>query len=206
MRLTILAAMAMYATLLTQARAELIAQFTLGTSTKSFVLIKAIVVCSQYPELNAKRLRGFLKEATGIQPDFHIQDGPFQFVDPAPNKERVQKMILVAAEQEPSQVVKECIQETVPFGEKVLRQVYDTWARIGGPLTADVPNSSILGPVKTSRHYSYVNDDNGKREWVIVTVASEFSSTPHEINSTMIGLFDLDQKVCQGNRFCLAED
>ncbi|AHD02892.1 hypothetical protein [Leisingera methylohalidivorans] len=198
--------MAMYATLLTQARAELTAQFTVGAGTKNLVLIKAIVVCSQYPELNARRLRGFLKEATGIRTDFFIQDGPFQFLDPAPNKERVQKMLLVAAEQEPSQLVKECVQETVPFGEKVFRQASDTWARIGKPLPANVPNSSIMGPVKTSRNYSYINDDSGKREWVIVTIASEFSGSPYEINNTMIGLFDLDHKVCQGNRFCLAED
>ncbi|WP_424978603.1 hypothetical protein [Leisingera sp. S232] len=206
MRLKVLTALAMWAAMATSPRAELTARFDL-----SGFRVGNIVVCSQYPQLNAERLKGFLKEAIRIRPEFRIMDGPHKFVPTDLARGPAPKLLLLAAEQEPNQLVKECVQETVPFGDKVFQQASKVWSGIGKPIDdglslGSVIDLSLLPPVSQAHSYSFVEDSNGRREWVIFTMAASGKGGPHAINNTMISVFGLDTDICQENSFCLTAE
>lgn len=206
MRFNVLAALAMFAAMVTPARAELVSQYKLSGGWT----IRAIIVCSQYPELNAERLSGFVKEATGTRIDVFFKDGPHQFPVINPKGDPIQKMILVAAGKDPGKSVVDCVRKTVSFGDKVFEQLSETWKGIGKPLPDEIPiNSNIrseLSPVFSASRYSSVDDLNGKPEWLVLTKADRSAGASHWVNRTMIDLFSLDPKTCERNSFCAVED
>lgn len=177
------------------ASAELIARLNFGGKD-----VDVLVLCSQHSEFNADRLRKFLRDATGIAHEFSILDGPVQFLPPDEDTEPASKVIVVLADGEPDQTLKQCVDETVSFGAAVFDNIGKARAALGKPpdLPTLAPEILQYGTVKFSASIEEVADT----EWTIYAAASALP-TPSAVNDVMTGLFGLDPGACSQNDFCL---
>lgn len=159
--------------------------------------ITLVVICSQYPELDADYVRRFLETRSGQKPPALIVDG----FDAAPktllDDPQAKKALLFAAGRQPDQKVMNCVRSGVSFDQLVFDLASKGWGEVGlrpddpkHPMH-DLPNPLLryYAPTNAVISFRYVADGN----WTVATTASAqpFSK---QIDSTLETWFNLDPR------------
>ncbi|WP_152002039.1 MULTISPECIES: hypothetical protein [Roseobacteraceae] len=164
-------------------------------SGAAFLGAENVVLCSDFAELNAPRLSLFLSELGGEVAAARVLDGPALL-----SKAEGFNVLFVVSGTEALEGTKECALATAPYGKAIAAEMNDTVQRLLSGF--EHPNPTInaaLGPTDWLSSYYYHESEN----WITVVVVMRTPSA-HQIDHTMIRLFDQPEDICVHNLACLS--
>lgn len=146
--------------------------------------INLIVVCSEFPELNADRIEKFLTSRAVETSSVLIVDNPTELPEAKLGDRQLRKALLLATNRDPSHNVMDCVRGSVSFDQFVFDLSAETWATIGvrqddpaHPLYSEYNKlAKYYAPTSSMIRFHYFPDEN----WTVAISAR----TPSPVDYT----------------------
>ncbi|ATG44242.1 hypothetical protein PhaeoP18_02299 [Phaeobacter piscinae] len=164
-------------------------------SNAAFLDAENVVLCSDFEELSASRVSLFLRELGKEVVAARILDGPMSL-----GKTRDFNVLAVISGIEIKSATQECAIGTVPYGNGVVSEIQTTANKLldGFEHPNPVINAALGDTLWVSSNYYHRS-----LNWITVVIAIRAPSA-HQLDFTMMRLFDLPETTCSQNLACLA--
>ncbi|MES0809210.1 hypothetical protein ABLO27_07000 [Roseibium sp. SCPC15] len=164
-------------------------------SNANLLSAESIVLCSEIEEINASRVSQFLSELDQNVASLEVLDGP----NPRAKASGFSALVVITGTKI-QDATEQCANGTVPYGSEIISEIKATVQDLlEGFEHPDPTLNAALGEVKWSSSNYYHEEEN----WVTVIIAMRDPSA-HDLDFTMIRLFDLPEATCEQNSACLA--
>lgn len=150
-----------------------------------------IIVCSDFPKINASRLSRFLSELDQSEAASKIIEGPRREL-----KAMGFNALVVVTGTETKAATNKCASDTVPYGNDVKKEIQTAIQKLLEGFVHPNPKINAAFSGKPTWHSS--NYYHNTQNWVTVVIAMREPLT----DQTMIRLFDLPDTACDHNSAC----